>query len=234
MIKAAVNLIVFFIVIVLIYATNEARGAADQLEEVLKQQTKARQEEKVKALQRQEQIDSLKRDQQSSQSQQQLDRLKQSKPEPSQAQQPQAGQTQQQLDQLKNDQQLQRLQTDQQINRIQREADPLRQQQQIDNLQRQQRIDSLQDQIRRNQTQQDLIVCASSRIRDKLTKTSDHGFRQPFPLGDGWRFSFTNLSGRSPWSLVRFSLPQSHADNFSFSQPMMTDCELPPPMWPPG
>ena len=69
MLTSAVNLPVSLIVVFLICSTNDVHGAADQLEEVMKEQSKARQEEKVKALQRQEQIENLKRDQQSSQSQ---------------------------------------------------------------------------------------------------------------------------------------------------------------------
>jgi hypothetical protein len=54
-------------------------AASDQLEEVLREQTKARQEEKIKAIKQQEQLENLKRDQQSSQAQQQLDQIKRQK-----------------------------------------------------------------------------------------------------------------------------------------------------------
>lgn len=131
-------------------------AAEDQLKEILQEQTKARNEEKAKALQRQEQIEILKRDRENVEAQRQLDQVKERKIEPGQPSQPKAGEVQRQLDQQRNDEQLQRLQTDQQINRIQREPDPVRQQQQLNDLQRQQQIKSLQDQIRRNQNQQDL------------------------------------------------------------------------------
>src|SRR5581483_10296746 len=126
-------------------------AASDQLEDALKAQSQARQEEKAREAQRQEQIENLKRDRDLDQPQRKIDQLERARPRSSRVED-----NQRKLDQLKNDQQLQRLQDEQQINRIQRETDPLRQQQQIESLQRQQRIDSLQDQIRRNQVQQDL------------------------------------------------------------------------------
>jgi hypothetical protein len=144
------------VTLVLALSSAPSWGAADQVGEMLKEQTKARQEDKAKAVERQEQLENLKRDHESQRAQQQLDQQKIQRSDTAGPQPSKTGQTQLQLDQNRNDQQLQRLQTDQQINRIQRETDPLRQQQQIENLQRQQRIDSLQDQIRRNQTQQDL------------------------------------------------------------------------------
>ena len=58
-------------------ANREAWGAADQLEELLQEQTKVRREDKVKELQRREQLENLKREQNSSQLQRQLDQSKQ-------------------------------------------------------------------------------------------------------------------------------------------------------------
>ena len=94
-------------------AGDSALGAADQVEELLQDQSKARREEKVKELQRQERIENLKRDQDASQSQRQLEQLKQEKTDPSQPHQPKAAETQRQLDQQRNEQQLQRLQSEQ-------------------------------------------------------------------------------------------------------------------------
>ena len=70
----------FFIVLFAVHAS----AATDQVEQILKEQTKARQEEKAKAAQRQEQIENLKRDQESQRQQQQLDQIKNQKSEPSQ------------------------------------------------------------------------------------------------------------------------------------------------------
>ena len=150
--RKAITLLISF----LLFGPSAVFAAEDQVNEILQEQTKARQEEKARELKRQEQLDNLKREQDLNQQQRQLDQIKQQKSEPTQPQQPEAAQTQRQLDQLKNEQQLQQLQTDQRLERIERERDPIRQRQQIDDLQRQQRIDSLQDQIRRNQTQQNL------------------------------------------------------------------------------
>ncbi len=150
------NVTMLGLVILLLSTPVASWAAADQLQEILQESGKARQDDKAKELKAKEQIDRLKQDQLSNQSQQQLDQTKQQNSDPAVAQKPQAGQIQHQLDQLRNDQQLQRLQTDQQLRRIEQDQDPLRQQQQINDLQRQQQIRSLQEQIQRNQIQQDL------------------------------------------------------------------------------
>ncbi len=133
-----------------------ASASADQIEEIKQEQTKARRQEQINEIRRQEQIETLKRDQQLNQAQQQLDQLKQQKVDPAGAQQPQAQQTQQQLDQIKNELQIKRLQNELQFNQIQREQNQSRQQEQIRELQRQQQMEFLQDQNHKNQMQLDL------------------------------------------------------------------------------
>ena len=127
-----------------------AWSAAD--DHLVKDQEKVRREEKLKELQRQEQMENFRREQEIQELQR---KLGESRRKPEEKAQGESVDIQRRIDQLLNEQQLQRLHAEQQINRIQRESDPLRQQQQIESLQRQQRIETLQDQIRRNQTQQD-------------------------------------------------------------------------------
>ena len=80
----------------MIVLASRVFAAADLVEEILKEQTKARQGTKGKRAAAPEQIENLKRDREINQLQQQLDQLKQSKPEASQPQQPDAAQTQRQ------------------------------------------------------------------------------------------------------------------------------------------
>ncbi|HEU5464377.1 MAG TPA: hypothetical protein VFV82_09625, partial [Candidatus Binatia bacterium] len=99
-------------------------AASDPLEEVLQENSsKARQEEKIKELQRREQLEKLRRDRESQHYQQHLEQLRRRPAEPSR---PESQSQQQRLDQQRNDQQLEHLQTERKLEQIRREQDRLR------------------------------------------------------------------------------------------------------------
>jgi Na+-transporting methylmalonyl-CoA/oxaloacetate decarboxylase gamma subunit len=118
------NLTMLMIVIFAIVLMSKVAAAQDVTDEIRQEQTKARQQQRLEDLRRQEQVRQLQRDQKAREQQQRLDQI-QRQTAPSDGQQKQDGaQIQRQIDQQQVEQQLKRMQNDTQLDRISAGAGP--------------------------------------------------------------------------------------------------------------